>query len=198
MDFKDYYKVLGVPRGANAEEIKKAFRKLARKYHPDVNPGDKKAEEKFKEINEAYEVLSDAEKRKKYDTLGPNWQEQFGSGFAGRRPQQAYPGGRSPFDIDPDASASGFSDFFDALLVERVRMGLEHEHVLRICVNAREIVLSNLSKLLYRKLILVVRVLIISSQPRSVPVVRGRAKLVVVSAPLVLVRVQLLVASVSR
>ena len=71
MDYKDYYKILGVAHGASADEIKKAFRKLARKYHPDVNPGDKKAEERFKEINEAYEVLSDADKRKKYDTLGP-------------------------------------------------------------------------------------------------------------------------------
>src|SRR5579864_9244320 len=116
MDYKDYYKVLGVARGASSEEIKKAFRKLARKYHPDVNPGDKKAEAKFKEINEAYEVLSDSDKRKKYDTLGPNWQEQFGSGFSERRTYQynAGSGGRFPFDGDP-TGASGFSDFFEAL-----------------------------------------------------------------------------------
>jgi DnaJ-class molecular chaperone len=114
MDYKDYYKVLGVARGANAEEIKKAFRKQARKYHPDVNPGDKKAEARFKEINEAYEVLSDADKRKKYDTLGPNWQEQFGSGFSRTYQYSGANGGRSPFDGDP-ASASGFSDFFEAL-----------------------------------------------------------------------------------
>ena len=114
MDYKDYYKVLGVARGASAEDIKKAFRKLARKYHPDVNPGDKRAETRFKEINEAYEVLSDADKRKKYDTLGPNWQEQFGSGFSERRTYQYTNGGRSPFDADP-TSASGFSDFFEAL-----------------------------------------------------------------------------------
>src|SRR5216684_3716776 len=81
MDYKDYYKILNISRGASADEIKKAFRKLARKYHPDVNPGDKKAEAKFKEINEAYEVLSDPDKRRKYDTLGPNWQEQFGPQF---------------------------------------------------------------------------------------------------------------------
>jgi DnaJ-class molecular chaperone len=112
MDYKDYYKVLGVARGANTEEIKKTFRKLARKYHPDVNPGDKKAEERFKEINEAYEVLSDPEKRHKYDTLGPNWQEQFSSGFTGRRTYQyGGPAGRSPFEAD----SSGFSDFFEAL-----------------------------------------------------------------------------------
>src|SRR2546423_5263680 len=109
MDYKDYYKLLGVARGASAEEIKKAFRKLARKYHPDVNPGDKKAETKFKEINEAYEVLSDADKRKKYDTLGPNWQEQFGSGFSERRAYQYSNGGRTIFDGDP-VGASGFSD----------------------------------------------------------------------------------------
>src|SRR3989449_1608274 len=99
---------------SSTDDIKKAFRKLARKYHPDVNPGDKKAEEKFKEINEAYEVLSDPDKRHKYDTLGPNWQEQFGPtgtrrstyGFSGR-------GSASPFDFD--AGGAGFSDFFEAL-----------------------------------------------------------------------------------
>ncbi|GCE18431.1 DnaJ C-terminal domain-containing protein [Dictyobacter kobayashii] len=115
MDYKDYYKILGVARGASADDIKKAFRKLARKYHPDVNPGDKKAEEKFKEINEAYEVLSDADKRKRYDTLGPNWQEQFGPNFSGGgRRTYSYGGGRTPFDFDP-SGASGFSDFFEAL-----------------------------------------------------------------------------------
>ena len=116
MDYKDYYKVLGVARGASSEEIKKAFRKLARKYHPDVNPGDNKAETRFKEINEAYEVLSDSDKRKKYDTLGPNWQEQFGPGFSERRSYYSGSsnGGRYPFDVDP-TGASGFSDFFEAL-----------------------------------------------------------------------------------
>ena len=73
MDFKDYYATLGVSKTATDKEIKAAFRKLARKYHPDVNPGDKAAEAKFKEINEANEVLSDPEKRKKYDELGANW-----------------------------------------------------------------------------------------------------------------------------
>ncbi|HEV2582234.1 MAG TPA: J domain-containing protein [Ktedonobacteraceae bacterium] len=116
MEYKDYYKILGVAKSASAEEIKKAFRKLARKYHPDVNPGDKKAEEKFKEINEAYEVLSDAEKRRKYDTLGPNWMDQFGpsAGYGtGRRASGASGGFRSsPFNFD---TSSNFSDFFETL-----------------------------------------------------------------------------------
>ena len=74
-DFKDYYTILGVSKSADAEEIKKAFRKLARKYHPDMNPGDRAAEAKFKEINEAYEVLSDADKRRKYDQFGQYWRQ---------------------------------------------------------------------------------------------------------------------------
>ncbi len=79
MAAKDYYQILGIKRGASEKEIKQAYRKLARKYHPDVNPGDKSAEAKFKEINAAYEVLSDPEKRKKYDRYGENWQyaDQF-------------------------------------------------------------------------------------------------------------------------
>src|SRR2546429_9031174 len=112
MDYKDYYKTLGVSRDASSDDIKKAFRKLARKYHPDVNPGDTKAENRFKEINEAYEVLSDPEKRKKYDTLGPNWRDSLSSGFPGastgagsRRSYQ-----RGPIDFD---TGSGFSDFFE-------------------------------------------------------------------------------------
>ncbi len=108
MDYKDYYKVLGVSKSASVDDIKKAFRKLARKYHPDVNPGDKKAEEKFKEINEAYEVLSDAEKRRKYDTLGPNWQEQFGYRTPAGRRTSGSPGSAPAFD-------SNFSEFFETL-----------------------------------------------------------------------------------
>lgn len=82
MDFKDYYATLRVQKGATEKEIKQAFRKLARKYHPDVNPGDTAAEAKFKEINEANEVLSDPEKRRKYDELGANWRayDQAGQG----------------------------------------------------------------------------------------------------------------------
>src|SRR5207344_3288327 len=89
VQFRDYYETLGVPKTATEEEIRSAFRKLARKYHPDVAKDKKAAEEKFKEINEAYEVLGDPEKRKKYDQLGANWRmyEQAGAGA---------PGGGSP------------------------------------------------------------------------------------------------------
>jgi molecular chaperone DnaJ len=82
---KDYYNILGVAKNATDKEIKAAFRRLARKYHPDVNPGDKSAEEKFKQVSEAYEVLSDAEKRKKYDQFGDQWQyaDQFKRGAGG-------------------------------------------------------------------------------------------------------------------
>src|SRR4030042_703922 len=75
MDYRDYYKVLGVEKKASQDDIKKAYRKLARKYHPDANPNNKAAEEKFKEIGEAYEVLQDPDKRSKYDQLGANWQQ---------------------------------------------------------------------------------------------------------------------------
>src|SRR5271170_720029 len=87
VQFKDYYEVLGVTKTATADEIRKAFRKLARQHHPDVAKDKKKAEEKFKEINEAYEVLSDPEKRKKYDTLGADWKS--GAEF---RPPPGYGG----------------------------------------------------------------------------------------------------------
>jgi curved DNA-binding protein len=88
MEFKDYYQNLGVSKTSSEKEIKQAFRKLARKFHPDVNPGDKSAEAKFKEINEAYEVLGDPDKRKKYDELGANWRmyeqaQQQGQGWPG-------------------------------------------------------------------------------------------------------------------
>jgi len=94
MDFKDYYSTLGVAKTATEKEIKQAFRKLARKHHPDVNPGDKSAEAKFKELNEAYEVLGDPPKRKKYDELGANWRMYEQSGAPGR-PGQGHSG--NPF-----------------------------------------------------------------------------------------------------
>lgn len=83
MDYKDYYKTLGISKGASQDEIKKAYRKLAVKYHPDKTQGDKKAEERFKEIGEAYEVLKDPEKRKKYDRLGANWKQYENAGYGG-------------------------------------------------------------------------------------------------------------------
>ena len=91
MEFKDYYQTLGIPKTAPAKDIKQAYRKLARKFHPDVNPGDKSSEARFKEINEAYEVLGDPEKRRKYDELGANWRmyeqaQQQGQGWPGGSP----------------------------------------------------------------------------------------------------------------
>lgn len=119
MEYKDYYKILGVDKNASQDEIKKAYRKLAVKYHPDKNPGNKHAEEKFKEITEANEVLSDPEKRKKYDMLGANWKqyEQAGfdpsaAGFGGPKGGQYY----YEFKGDPSEifGHSGFSDFFES------------------------------------------------------------------------------------
>ena len=100
--FKDYYPILGVPRTATEKEIRSAFRKLARKHHPDVNQGDKAAEDRFKEINEANEVLSDPEKRKKYDELGPRWQEYEQWERAGRP-------GPNPFEGATSISGTGRS-----------------------------------------------------------------------------------------
>ena len=114
MDFKDYYAILGVPRTASADDLKKAFRQLARKYHPDVAKDKSGAEEKFKEINEAYEVLSDPEKRRRYDTLGANWQDGVPPPprRGGRR--QARPGGTEEEEYEFNFGGStGFSDFFE-------------------------------------------------------------------------------------
>ncbi|HMN49331.1 MAG TPA: J domain-containing protein [Ignavibacteriaceae bacterium] len=129
MEYKDYYKILGVDKSATQDEIKKAYRKLAMKHHPDRNPGNKSAEEKFKEITEANEVLSDPEKRKKYDTLGANWNQyqHTGSGqgfddffthFGGGR-RQSSSGSTYEFsgninDIFGDMGGGGFSDFFES------------------------------------------------------------------------------------
>ena len=92
MEFKDYYATLGVAKTASEKEIKQAFRKLARKHHPDVNPGDKAAESRFKEINEAYEVLGDPDKRRKYDELGANWRLYEQAQQQGGQPGQPFGG----------------------------------------------------------------------------------------------------------
>jgi len=122
MEYRDYYAVLGLPRSATPAEIKKAYRKLARQVHPDVKPGDAAAEKRFKEINEAHEVLSDPGKRKRYDTLGANWDtirsagggDPFGPGgpFAGYRAQAGGPGGVR-YEFRTGGGGPGdFSDFF--------------------------------------------------------------------------------------
>jgi curved DNA-binding protein len=109
MQYKDYYKILGVAKTATEKEIKAAYRKLARKHHPDVNPGNKEAEARFKEINEANEVLGDKEKRKRYDELGVNWDAFGGGAPQGRR----WPGGGGvQVDFEDLGGAGGFSDFF--------------------------------------------------------------------------------------
>src|SRR3954454_1787234 len=96
MDFKDYYSSLGVAKTASQKEIKAAYRKLARKHHPDVNQGDKSSEGRFKEINEAYEVLGDPDKRKKYDELGANWRQYEQAGAAGAGGGAGFGGGFNP------------------------------------------------------------------------------------------------------
>jgi len=110
VDYKDYYKILGVDKNAEEKVIKDSYRKLAKKYHPDYNQGDRKSEEKFKEINEAYEVLSDKSKREKYDTLGSNWQQ-----YSEQPPGGAYQG-RGGFTSDNFEESpfgeGGFSEFF--------------------------------------------------------------------------------------
>lgn len=111
VEYKDYYKLLGVARSATKDEISKAFKKLARKYHPDLNPDNKDAEVKFKEINEAYEVLKDAEKRKLYDQLGPNWQQ--GQQFKDFQGQQGFGNFQGNFG-GANFGSSGFSDFFES------------------------------------------------------------------------------------
>ena len=107
-EFKDYYQTLGVARDATQPEVKKAFRKLARIHHPDVAKDKSTAEAKFKEINEAYEVLGDPEKRKKYDTLGANWNQP-----GGPPPGGGFSGGQAPEGFEFEFGGTGFSDFFE-------------------------------------------------------------------------------------
>ncbi|WP_413164459.1 DnaJ C-terminal domain-containing protein [Capilliphycus salinus ALCB114379] len=103
-DFKDYYAILGIPKNSNPDEIKKAYRRLARQYHPDLNPDNKEAEQKFKDINEANEVLSDPDKRRKYDQFGQYW---------GQAGEGGVPGGGFDFDF---SQYGNFEDFLDELL----------------------------------------------------------------------------------
>ncbi len=142
MDVKDYYQILGVSKSASADEIKKAYRKLARKYHPDVNQDDATAEAKFKDISEAYEVLSDAEKRQKYDQFGSQWQQYQRAGGSPDDFWDVY-GGRGSYaggsqggyrSVSPEefeqmfgrggfaGGATGFSDFFETLFGGRGNM----------------------------------------------------------------------------
>ncbi|MFT3992039.1 MAG: J domain-containing protein [Luteolibacter sp.] len=120
MDFKDYYETLGVKRDATAEEIKKAFRKLARIHHPDVAKDKATAEEKFKAINEAYEVLSDPEKRRKYDQLGADWQNGPPPGHGTPYPGD---GGFSHGGTEFNFGGTGFSDFFEQYFSGASRYG---------------------------------------------------------------------------
>jgi len=124
MEYKDYYKILGVDKKASEKEIKKAYRKLARQCHPDVNPGDDSAEQRFKEINEANEVLSDPDKRKKYDQLGASWRQYQGAGgrpggFDWSQWTTQPGGGRVHVEYadlgDLFGGGGGFSDFFSAI-----------------------------------------------------------------------------------
>ena len=114
MKFIDYYKVLGIDKSASQADIKKAYRKMARKLHPDLNPNDKTAQEKFQQINEANEVLGDAEKRKKYDQYGKDW--EHAESFEKARQQQQYQGGGRTYNSGGQGfDDSQFSDFFESM-----------------------------------------------------------------------------------
>lgn len=120
MEFKDYYKILGLTKNSSPEEIKKAYRKLAQKYHPDKNPGNKEAENKFKDISEAYEVLSDSDKRAKYDNLGSSWNNYRQTGgraedFDWSRWTGGQGGGFSGFSDIFSQGGAGLSEFFERI-----------------------------------------------------------------------------------
>jgi curved DNA-binding protein len=122
LEYKDYYAVLGVPRAASQAEVKKAFRKLARQHHPDAKPGDTAAERRFKEINEANEVLSDPAKRRQYDQLGANWDaisQARAAGSTGAGPFDGFAGGNVRYEFRT-ADAGEFSDFFRVFFGEDV------------------------------------------------------------------------------
>jgi len=136
MDFIDYYKILGINKTASQDEIKAAYRKLARKHHPDLNPNDKEANKKFQQVNEANEVLSDPEKRKKYDQYGKDWQHaeayEKANASAGRRTRRGSGAGRSSNPFEESGFGEGgtfggdggeFSDFFESLFGGRSATG---------------------------------------------------------------------------
>ncbi|MBP7999713.1 MAG: J domain-containing protein [Chloroflexi bacterium] len=148
MEFKDYYKILGVDKTADQKTVKRAYRKLAQQYHPDKNPNNKASEEKFKEINEAYEVLGDAENRTRYDQLGQNYQQwrqtgdqpggfDFSQWFAANQSRGGY---QTSVNLDDLFGGEGgqFSDFFQAIFGERMgqqrsgRRGRDMEHTIEI------------------------------------------------------------------
>lgn len=138
MDYKDYYKALGLEKSATTDQIKKAYRKLARQYHPDVNPNNAEAERKFKEINEAHEVLSDEEKRRKYDQLGADWQRYQQTAGAGRAgggsfdwSQYGQPGGYGQAGGDDPFGNADFSDFFSSIFGDMNSAGRAGGHSAR-------------------------------------------------------------------
>src|SRR3954447_6930465 len=120
MAFVDYYKTLGINKNATDEEIKKAYRKLARKYHPDLNPNDSEANKKFQQINEANEVLSDPEKRKKYDAYGEHWQHAEAYENA-RQQSQSQPKNWQEYTYSGAQDEGDFSDFFESLFGRSAR-----------------------------------------------------------------------------
>ncbi len=126
MDYKDYYKILGVERSATPEDIRKAYRKLAVRYHPDKNKGDKSAEERFKEINEAHEVLSDPDKKSKYDAFGSDWQRYQNAGPSADQfdwSRYTNPGWGQGGGFGETIGGQGFSDFFELLFGQATRQG---------------------------------------------------------------------------